>query len=45
MAQIKSGPFFLANGAFYEATDLLSYGYWAFWERIATLLPLDFKSK
>lgn len=34
-----------ANGAFYEATDLLSYGYWAFWERIATLLPLDFKSK
>lgn len=33
-----------ANGAFYESTDILAFGYWAFWERIATLLPLDFKT-
>lgn len=33
----------LSNGSFFDATHLISYGYWAFWERISTLLPLDYK--
>jgi hypothetical protein len=33
----------LSNGSFFDATNPISYGYWAFWERISTLLPLDYK--
>lgn len=33
----------LSNGSFFDAANLISYGYWAFWERISTLLPLDYK--
>jgi hypothetical protein len=33
----------LANGSFFEPTDILAHGYWAYWERMATMLPLDFK--
>jgi hypothetical protein len=35
--------FVLANGSFYESTNILSHGYWAYWERMATMLPLDYK--
>jgi hypothetical protein len=37
------GILVLSNGSFFDATRLISYGYWAFWERISTLLPLDYK--
>ena len=33
----------LSNGSFFESTNIISYGYWAIWERISTLLPLDYK--
>lgn len=33
----------LANGSFFEPTDILAHGYWAYWERMATMLPLDYK--
>lgn len=33
----------LANGSFFEPTDIIAHGYWAYWERMATMLPLDFK--
>jgi hypothetical protein len=33
----------LSNGSFFDASHLINYGYWAFWERISTLLPLDYK--
>lgn len=33
----------LSNGSFFDAANLISYGYWAFWERISTLLPLDYR--
>ncbi|MFN7585215.1 MAG: hypothetical protein ACK5RI_04815, partial [Bacteroidota bacterium] len=33
----------LSNGSFFDAAHLINYGYWAFWERISTLLPLDYK--
>ena len=33
----------LANGSFFESTNILSHGYWAYWERMATMLPLDYK--
>ena len=33
----------LANGSFFEPTDIIAHGYWAYWERMATMLPLDYK--
>lgn len=32
-----------ANGSFYEPSDVLSIGYWSWWEKIATMLPFDYK--
>lgn len=34
-----------ANGNYYSPSDLLSLGYWAWWEKIATMLPFDYKVK
>jgi hypothetical protein len=31
-----------ANGNFYDSADLLSYGYWAWSEKISTMLPFDY---
>jgi hypothetical protein len=31
-----------ANGSFFEPSELLSMGYWSWWEKIATMLPFDF---
>ena len=33
-----------ANGSYFNPIDLMSTGYWAWSEKIATLLPLDYKS-
>jgi len=32
----------VANGNFYSPADLLNLGYWAWWEKIATMLPFDY---
>jgi hypothetical protein len=32
-----------ANGSYYDPTNLLSTGYWAWSEKIASLLPFDYK--
>ncbi len=32
-----------ANGMYYNPMDIVSYGYWAWSEKIATLLPFDFE--
>jgi hypothetical protein len=32
-----------ANGSVSNPTGVLIYGYWAFWEKLATLLPLDYE--
>jgi hypothetical protein len=32
-----------ANGSYYMPTDLFSLGYWAWSEKIATMLPFDYK--
>lgn len=32
----------LANGSYFEGTNLISSGYWAWSEKIASLLPLDY---
>ncbi|HEY0041045.1 MAG TPA: carboxypeptidase-like regulatory domain-containing protein [Flavisolibacter sp.] len=34
----------LANGSFYHPEDLLSSGYWGWWEKIGTMLPFDYQS-
>ncbi len=34
-----------ANGSYYNPTDLISLGYWAWSEKIATMLPFDFSTK
>jgi hypothetical protein len=31
-----------ANGSYYNPEDLLSTGYWAWWEKIGTMLPFDY---
>jgi len=33
----------LANGSYFEGTNLISSGYWAWSEKIASLLPLDYR--
>lgn len=33
-----------ANGSFFMPTDLMIYGYWAWSEKIATMLPFDYKA-
>ncbi len=32
-----------ANGSFYQPLDLLSFGYWAWAEKIAAMLPFDYQ--
>ena len=32
-----------SNGSYYNPVDLMLYGYWAFWEKLATMLPYDYK--
>jgi hypothetical protein len=32
-----------ANGVYYEPADLLTMGFWAWWEKIATMLPFDYR--
>lgn len=32
-----------SNGAYYNPEDLLSSGYWGWWEKIGTMLPFDYK--
>lgn len=31
-----------ANGSYYQPSDLMSFGYWAWSEKIATMLPFDY---
>lgn len=33
----------LGNGSFYEGIDLISSGYWGWWEKLATMLPFDYE--
>lgn len=33
----------LSNGSYYEGIDLISSGYWGWWEKLATMLPYDYK--
>jgi hypothetical protein len=33
----------MSNGSFFLPNDLLSSGYWAWSEKIATMLPFDYK--
>lgn len=33
----------LSNGSFYEGIDLISSGYWGWWEKLATMLPFDYE--
>lgn len=32
----------LANGSFFSPEDLLSSGYWGWWEKMGTMLPFDY---
>jgi hypothetical protein len=32
-----------ANGAYFNPQDLLSSGYWGWWEKIGTMLPFDYQ--
>jgi hypothetical protein len=34
-----------ANGSYFQPADLLSYGYWAWSEKIARMLPYDYQPK
>ncbi len=34
----------LANGSYFSGIDLISSGYWGWWEKMATMLPFDYKS-
>lgn len=38
----KTGVAVLANGSYYEGLNLLTSQFWAWWEKAATLLPLDY---
>ena len=31
------------NGCYAHPTDIMLHGYWAFWEKLATMLPIDFE--
>ena len=33
----------LANGSYFEGLDLITSGYWGWWEKLATMLPFDYK--
>lgn len=33
----------LANGSYFNPEDLLSSGYWGWWEKVGTMLPFDYK--
>ncbi len=33
----------LANGSYYEGIDMISSGYWGWWEKLAAMLPYDYK--
>ncbi|HCL04535.1 MAG TPA: hypothetical protein DHW64_00520 [Chitinophagaceae bacterium] len=33
----------LANGSYYEGINMISSGYWGWWEKLATMLPYDYK--
>lgn len=33
----------LGNGSFYNPTDLMLHAFWAFWEKMGTMLPFDYK--
>jgi len=33
----------LGNGSYYEGIDMISSGYWGWWEKLATMLPYDYK--
>ena len=33
----------LANGSYYEGVDFISSGYWGWWEKLAAMLPYDYK--
>ena len=33
----------LANGSYFNPQDLLSSGYWGWWEKMGTMLPFDYK--
>lgn len=38
----KTGVAVLANGSYYEGFNLMTSQFWAWWEKAATLLPLDY---
>jgi hypothetical protein len=33
----------ISNGSYFNVTDLISYGYWAWSEKVANMLPFDYK--
>ncbi|SKA03428.1 carboxypeptidase-like regulatory domain-containing protein [Sediminibacterium ginsengisoli] len=35
----------LANGSYFEGIDMISSGYWGWWEKLATMLPFDYWPK
>jgi hypothetical protein len=39
----KRGLEIFSNGSFYNPTDLLLHNYWAFWEKMSTMLPYNYK--
>ncbi len=38
----KIGVAVLANGSYFEGVNLITSQFWAWWEKMATLLPLDY---
>jgi hypothetical protein len=43
LSRITTDPIMvLANGSYFEGMNLISSGYWAFSEKIASLLPTDY---
>ncbi|MFL9484404.1 carboxypeptidase-like regulatory domain-containing protein [Chitinophagaceae bacterium LWZ2-11] len=38
----KRGIAVLANGSYYEGMDLITMEFWAWWEKLATMLPFDY---
>lgn len=39
----KNAVSVLANGSYFEGLDLITSGYWGWWEKLATMLPFDYK--
>ena len=33
----------LANGSYFNPEDLLSSGWWGWWEKMGTMLPFDYQ--